>query len=90
MTNNCDNSFELDLFIPNKKPKETTSSHCICDGDYLNNIFTANQAKNEIDEEENYEESYQKRTTAVSDSHKGYCQSAEHNVCCRHNGNTHL
>ena len=69
MTNNCDNSFELDLFIPNKKPKETTSSHCICDGDYLNNIFTANQAKNEIDEEENYEESYQKRTTAVSDSH---------------------
>ena len=55
MTNNRDNSFELDLFIPNKKPKETTSSHCICDGDYLNNIFTANQAKNEIDEEENYE-----------------------------------
>ena len=68
MTNNCDNSFELDLFIPNKKVKETSSNQCICDGDYLNNIFTSNQVKNEIDEEENYEESFQKRTTAVSDS----------------------
>lgn len=72
---NLDNSFELDLFIPNKTKNIDLSSkkqiipNCICDNYIKKTFFEI--GKNDLDcqlNEDLYEESFQKKTSVTSDT----------------------